>query len=692
MLSVLKLKKRLSTNSINSVQSDSSNTTIRERSDTESGTDLGTLGTNSVFSSTNTIIQCTNNTLLLPNNTDVRIGSTNSSIGSSNLIKTLKDISPFQSYNSINTKNNKNNDNIALVISKPSDEPLEVNKHEKKRPPLKSDNRFPRNNTDTTTSDDTIKNQNTNTSVAGILNLKIYSGNNIKLPQEIKYDTDTIAQFLSINNQTELLKKFKQKHFLETNEIETENINITGSNLTKYLPCALLNTNLIFLTIECDGTIATITPVSGVLYKPLFNKLSSFDINKQIDTIKIDVYCRDLISREKNYNGITLLDSFEIPLNLNFEYVKNTVRLYNHKWLKFQYGKINISMDFTPQKTGRLCIDDFDLLKVIGKGSFGKVMQVRKKDTNKIYALKAIRKTKFINNKSEIQHILAERTILAMINNPFIVSLKFSFQSKDKLYLVLPFIPGGELFYHLSKCGRFSTARSRFYIAELLCAIEGLHKMDVIYRDLKPENVLLDHQGHIALCDFGLCKLNMKDDSKTNTFCGTSEYLAPELILRESYTKIVDWWTLGVVLYEMLIGQSPYHDENVSIMYKRILNDPLKFEDPISTRNIKINEDAKDLIIKLLNRNPLERLGCKNGAQDIKSHAFFKNIDWDLLIKRKYIPPFVPNCGTDDNSTGLLNFDSEFTMQKPVDSLVENSIELTQSIQEEFGGWTYAGK
>ena len=146
----------------------------------------------------------------------------------------------------------------------------------------------------------------------------------------------------------------------------------------------------------------------------------------------------------------------------------------------------------------------------------GKVMQVRKKDTQKIYALKALRKA-YIVSKSEVTHTLAERTVLARVDCPFIVPLKFSFQSPEKLYLVLAFINGGELFYHLQHEGRFSLARSRFYIAELLCALDSLHKLDVIYRDLKPENILLDYQGHIALCDFGLCKLNMKDNDKTDT-------------------------------------------------------------------------------------------------------------------------------------------------------------------------------
>jgi serum/glucocorticoid-regulated kinase 2 len=215
-------------------------------------------------------------------------------------------------------------------------------------------------------------------------------------------------------------------------------------------------------------------------------------------------------------------------------------------------------------------MEGFELLKVIGKGSFGKVMQVRKRDTSRIYALKTIRKAHIVS-RSEVTHTLAERTVLAQVNNPFIVPLKFSFQSPDKLYLVLAFINGGELFHHLQREGRFNEERSRFYAAELLCALEHLHGFNVVYRDLKPENILLDYTGHIALCDFGLCKLNMGDDETTNTFCGTPEYLAPELLLGHGYTKAVDWWTLGVLLYEMLTGLPPCTGKSCRTLFDSVM-------------------------------------------------------------------------------------------------------------------------
>ncbi|MCJ1370656.1 hypothetical protein MMC20_001869 [Loxospora ochrophaea] len=349
-------------------------------------------------------------------------------------------------------------------------------------------------------------------------------------------------------------------------------------------------------------------------------------------------------------------------------------------WLDvaFGTGSIKIGVTFVENRQRALKIEDFDLLKVVGKGSFGKVMQVMKNDTRRIYALKTIRKAHIIS-RSEVAHTLAERSVLAQINNPFIVPLKFSFQSPEKLYLVLAFVNGGELFHHLQREQRFDINRARFYTAELLCALECLHGFNVIYRDLKPENILLDYTGHIALCDFGLCKLDMKDEDRTNTFCGTPEYLAPELLLGHGYTKTVDWWTLGVLLYEMLTGLPPYYDENTNEMYRKILSEPLHFPGPEI-----VPPAAKDLLTQLLDRRPERRLGA-NGASEIKAHQFFHSIDWRKLLQRKYEPTFKPNV-TDALDTA--NFDVDFTSEAPTDSFVDGPV-LSQTMQQQFAGWSY---
>ncbi|KZV62175.1 Pkinase-domain-containing protein [Peniophora sp. CONT] len=349
------------------------------------------------------------------------------------------------------------------------------------------------------------------------------------------------------------------------------------------------------------------------------------------------------------------------------------------QWYSSPLGAFHLALSFNPTPaTQALTIDAFELLKVIGKGSFGKVMQVRKKDTQRVYALKTIRKANIASRPGEITHILAERTVLALVNNPFIVPLKFSFQNPDKLYLVMSFVNGGELFYHLQREGRFDEGRSRFYAAELLCALEHLHMFNVVYRDLKPENILLDYTGHIALCDFGLCKLNMSETDKTNTFCGTPEYIAPELLESQGYTKTVDWWTLGVLLYEMMTGLPPFYDENVNIMYQRILQDPLQFPPDMPV-------EAQSLIAQLLQRDPSRRLGA-NGGEEIKRHPFFsRHIDWARLSAKKIQPPFKPSV---ESALDVANFDQEFTSEAAQDSVVQDS-RLSETVQDQFRGFTY---
>lgn len=349
-------------------------------------------------------------------------------------------------------------------------------------------------------------------------------------------------------------------------------------------------------------------------------------------------------------------------------------------------GELHVQLLF--RKVGgkkAMTIDDFDLLKVIGKGSFGKVMQVRKKDTGRIYAMKIIRKANIVE-RSEVEHTLAERNVLAKMQNAFIVNLKFSFQSPDKLYLVLAFVNGGELFHHLQSEGCFQEERAKFYISELLMALDCLHMYNIIYRDLKPENILLDYTGHIALCDFGLCKLNMTKDETTNTFCGTPEYLAPELLIGNGYTKVVDWWTLGVLLYEMLVGLPPFYSENTNEMYRKILSDPLRFPDP-QVDGVSVSPSAQALLVRLLERDPLKRLGA-NGAEEIKSHPFFSNIDFTTLTRKQINPPFRPDVAS---ATDTSNFSDEFTSEVPQDSYIEGSAVLSKSVQDQFQGFTYVG-
>ncbi|RVX66703.1 hypothetical protein B0A52_09516 [Exophiala mesophila] len=470
---------------------------------------------------------------------------------------------------------------------------------------------------------------------------------------------------------------------------------IHGRYNSKYLPYALL---------DFDKLQVFVDAVSGTPENPLWagdNTSFKFDVSRVCD-LSVQLYLRNPAARpgagrseDIFLGGARVTPRFEEartfvpdPKKSKKENEKDEANFHSEKqagqlgteWLDVQFGTgtIKVGVNYVETRKGSLTMDDFELLKVVGRGSFGKVMQVLKKDTGRIYALKTIRKAHIIS-RSEVAHTLAERSVLAQINNPFITPLKFSFQSPDKLYFVLAFVNGGELFHHLQKEQRFDINRSRFYTAELLCALECLHGFKVIYRDLKPENILLDYTGHIALCDFGLCKLDMKDEDRTNTFCGTPEYLAPELLLGHGYTKTVDWWTLGVLLYEMLTGLPPFYDENTNEMYRKILQEPLHFPGPEI-----VPAAAKDLLQKLLDRNPERRLGA-GGAAEIKAHHFFAGIDWRKLLQRKYEPSFKPNV-VDARDTA--NFDKDFTSEEPKDSFVEGPM-LSQTMQQQFAGWSY---
>jgi len=300
----------------------------------------------------------------------------------------------------------------------------------------------------------------------------------------------------------------------------------------------------------------------------------------------------------------------------------------------------------------KINIDSFEIEKVIGKGGYGKVLLVKKIDTGKFYAMKEIKKESIASDRDKLNTIF-ERVILQNVNSPFIVNLHYAFQTSEKLYYVLDFCSGGELFFHLKKSFKFSEKKARFYAAECTLALQELHKNKIIYRDLKPENILLDSEGHVMLTDFGLSKImHEKENMKCYTFAGTPEYLSPEIISAKGYSKEVDWWSLGAILYEMLVGVQPFHHNNHQKLLDNILYQDLRFPETVS-------KDAKDLLKKLLERNPEKRLGYgPNGADDVKNHKFFKCIDWKQLERKEIKPPFKPTTKFESDSR---NFDKEFT-------------------------------
>ncbi|XP_060056658.1 serine/threonine-protein kinase Sgk3 isoform X3 [Erinaceus europaeus] len=328
---------------------------------------------------------------------------------------------------------------------------------------------------------------------------------------------------------------------------------------------------------------------------------------------------------------------------------------------------------------------DFDFLKVIGKGSFGKVLLAKRKLDGKFYAVKVLQK-KIVLNRKEQKHIMAERNVLLKnVKHPFLVGLHYSFQTAEKLYFVLDFINGGELFFHLQRERSFPEHRARFYAAEIASALGYLHSIKIVYRDLKPENILLDSVGHVVLTDFGLCKEGIAISDTTTTFCGTPEYLAPEVIRKQPYDNTVDWWCLGAVLYEMLYGLPPFYCRDVAEMYDNILHKPLSLRPGVSLT-------AWSILEELLEKNRQNRLGAKEDFLEIQNHPFFESLSWSDLVQKKIPPPFNPNvAGPDD----IRNFDAAFTEETvPYSVCVSSDYSIVNAsvleADDAFLGFSYA--
>lgn len=295
-------------------------------------------------------------------------------------------------------------------------------------------------------------------------------------------------------------------------------------------------------------------------------------------------------------------------------------------------------------------IEDFEVLKVVGQGAFGRVYQVRIKNTSEIYAMKVMRKDK-IMEKNHAEYMKAERDILTKIDHPFVVQLKYSFQTKYRLYLVLDFINGGHLFFQLYHHGLFREDLAQIYAAEIVSAVSHLHANGIMHRDLKPENILLGADGHVMLTDFGLAK-QFDENTRSNSMIGTVEYMAPEIVLGKGHNKAADWWSVGILLYEMLTGKPPFIGWNRAKIQQKIVKDKMKLPAFLSS-------EAHSLLKGLLQKEPGKRLGTgPKGSEEIKSHKWFKPINWKKLEARKIQPGFRPEVA---GKYCIANFEKKWT-------------------------------
>ncbi|XP_035225473.1 cAMP-dependent protein kinase catalytic subunit 3-like isoform X2 [Stegodyphus dumicola] len=309
-------------------------------------------------------------------------------------------------------------------------------------------------------------------------------------------------------------------------------------------------------------------------------------------------------------------------------------------------------------------LDDFEMLKTIGTGTFGRVVLCRRKKDGRYYAMKILEIADVIRLK-QVDHVKNEKALLVQVQHPFIIELLWTHHDSNCLYMLFEYVCGGELFTYLRNAGRFSSSTAQLYAAEIVLALEYLHKLSIVYRDLKPENLLLDRDGHLKITDFGFAK---KLHDKTWTLCGTPEYLAPEIIQSKGHNKAVDWWALGILIYEMLAGFPPFFDDNPFAIYEKILAGKIdwpKHIDPV----------AKDLIKKLLVPDRAKRLGnMKHGADDVKRHRWFKNISWEDVYYKKVQTPLVPKVSHPGDTRYFDNYQEKKT--KPTTPVKERDLLL----------------
>ena len=409
--------------------------------------------------------------------------------------------------------------------------------------------------------------------------------------------------------------------------------------------------------------------LSKVYLKKTGNELNLYEINEEsiwkYVTLKKDKKKDPKLSKMPEIEGKNLF---------------NSIYFSNNKKIPLQKKSNKIQIQNNNNNNININLENFEFIKVIGRGNYAKIYLVMYKKTSEVFALKSIRKDQIIS-ENIIYNILNEKEILSNNESEFILNLSFFFQTPERIYFVTPFIKGGDLFNLLKKKRHLTENLIRFYSAQIAIAISEIHESEFIYRDLKPENILIDEEGFIKLCDFGSCtRINL--NKKTKDFAGTIYYASPEMIAGIGYDQMTDWWSFGILIYELLTGNVPFISHDKTRIFELIEMTEIKFPKEIFNENNEKelfypSKEIKDLIEKLLIKDPNKRLGKKNGIEEIKTHSFYRDLNFDLVKKKKLKPLFKPNVSKE--KFDISNFDDYFTQMEIKESPVENWVNKYQS-------------
>ena len=439
-----------------------------------------------------------------------------------------------------------------------------------------------------------------------------------------------------------------------------------------------------YVVVRIMGSSSKKTKVIKATLNPIWNETLIIDLKPEDKHKRLFVECwdKDTLSKD-DFMGLM---SFGISSNMKqdgwFKFLTEkegelfNVPLYDEEWTQ-KVEEMSISPE--NEKSIGIGTSDFDFLVTLGKGSFGLVALAEYKETGQLYAIKMLRKDIVVKD-GDVACTLIEKNVLAMPNkSPFLTQMHSCFQTVDRLFFVMELVSGGDLLNRIMKVGRFKEPTAAFYAAEIALGLMYLHSNGVIYRDLKLENVLLDQDGHIKIADFGMCKEDIIDGATARTFCGTPDYIAPEIVQGHPYNKSVDWWSFGVLCYEMLVGHPPFDGNDEEELFAAILTQTIDFPNAVS-------KEAREVVKGFLTQNPIKRLGCgPNGDQDIREKEFFQIIDWDQLEAREIEPPFQPQ---NKNPKKAENFDKQFKRMtvdlKPINNDIINQLRNSEDQFPDF--------